>query len=138
VGLGWHNECLAQSARLKSVSDQCVAPRKVEASTLGLLLSRKRVASRAEGVAGVLGCRDAGLGVLGGAGVTRLGGGGFCFHRLTMPICPKAKSCLVWSRAWAPVPSGSSKEKVREDDVPERYVEGSLTHEGFWVIMREA
>lgn len=73
----------------------------------------------------------AGLGVL-SLPIPRvdLGGGGFCFHFLITATEPKMNSVLEEIRAWARLPSGSSKESEREETVPSLYEEGDLTQEG--------
>ena len=79
-----------------------------------------------------------------GARSERIGGleacseSGFYFQHLRVAICPKANSCLWQSRAWASVPFGSSKKKVRELVVPGLYMEEARTHKGFWMMMRDA
>ena len=79
-----------------------------------------------------------GVGSEGIGGLEACSKSGFCFQHLRVVICPKANSCLWQSRAWAPVPSGSSKEKVRELVVPGLYMEEAWTHKGFWVMIRDA
>jgi hypothetical protein len=73
----------------------------------------------------------AGLGIL-SLPVPRLdlGGGSFCFHFLTNATEPKMNSVLEEIRAWAQLPSGSSKESERGETAPSLYEEGDLTQEG--------
>ena len=64
--------------------------------------------------------------------------GGVFFQRLMVMTCPKAYNVRKRRRVWALVPSGSSNETDNDDEVPEEYVEGSRTQEGFWVMVRVA
>jgi hypothetical protein len=51
---------------------------------------------------------------------------------------PNAYSVLLVSSDVANVPSGSSKANESEDIEPGWYELGGLTHEGRWVIVRDA
>ena len=64
--------------------------------------------------------------------------GGFCFHHLTVITFPKAYNVLLRRRAWAFELSASWKETTKEDVAPALYMDGSRTHEGFWVMVRAA
>ena len=60
------------------------------------------------------------------------------FHFLRVATCPKANNVLCCRRCWAPVLSGSWNVNEREEVEPGAYVSGLQTHDGFWVMMREA
>ena len=76
--------------------------------------------------------------VLGGVGLLAAHFRGVCFHHLTVITCPKAYRVWWRRRVWALVPSESSNEMNKKEAVSDRYVLGSQTHEGFWIMVRAA